>query len=90
METVYMRCSQLHQRIVMALINITRKEFMLMERTTIQQSVSLDHQKPTRTQIIVDHTFGEGDFMELFTDYIAGKIQANPIIEQKNTPEQTA
>ena len=85
-----MRRSQLHQRIVMALINITRKEFILMERTTIQQSVSSDHQKPTRAKIIVDHAFGEGDFMELFTDYIAGKIQANPIIEQKNTPDMTA
>ena len=44
----------------------------------------------TRTKITVERTFGEGDFMELFTDYIAGKIQANHIIEQKNTPEMTA
>lgn len=47
-------------------------------------------EQKTRTKIIVEHTFGNGDFVELFTDYIAGKIQSNPITEQKNTPEMTA
>ena len=61
-----------------------------MKKTTIQQVVSSTEQKSTRVKITVDHTFGEGDFMELFTDYIAVKIQANPIIEQKNTPDMTA
>ncbi len=61
-----------------------------MERNTTQQLPTTTEQKPTRPKIIVDHTFGEGDFMELFTDYIAGKIQSHPIIEQKNTPEMTA
>ena len=63
---------------------------MYMQRTTNQQPVSHVQQKSTRTKIIVDHTFGEGDFMELFTDYITGKIQSNPITKQKNTPEMTA
>lgn len=61
-----------------------------MERSTNQQLPPATEQKPTRTKIIVDHTFGEGDFMELFTDYIAGKIQSHHITEQKNTPELTA
>ena len=47
-------------------------------------------EQKTRTKIIVEHTFGNGDFMELFTDYIAGKIQSHSISEQKNTPEMTA
>ena len=47
-------------------------------------------EQKTRTKIVVEHTFGEGDFMELFTDYIAGKIQSHSISEQKNTPEMTA
>ena len=47
-------------------------------------------EQKTRTKIIVEHTFGNGDFVELFIDYIAGKIQSNPITEQKNTPEMTA
>ena len=60
-----------------------------MERNINQQLPPTTEPKPTRTKIIVDHTFGEGDFMELFTDYIAGKIQSHPITEQKNTPEMT-
>jgi len=63
---------------------------MYMQRTTNQQPVSHVQQKSTRTKITVERTFGEGDFMELFTDYIAGKIQSHPINEQKNTPEMTA
>ena len=63
---------------------------MYMQRTTNQQPVSHVQQKSTRTKIIVEHSFGEDDFMELFTDYIAGKIQSHPINEQKNTPEMTA
>ena len=47
-------------------------------------------EQKTRTKIIVEHTFGNGDFMELFTDYIADKIQSHSISEQKNTPEMTA
>ncbi|MBR4961363.1 MAG: hypothetical protein IKY52_10735 [Clostridia bacterium] len=61
-----------------------------MERNTNQQLPPTTEQKPTRVKITVDHTFGEDDFIELFTDYIAGKIQSNPITEQKNTPDMTA
>ena len=65
-----------------------RKDFSVMKEN-ITRNTEPAEQK-TRTKIIVDHTFGEGDFMELFTDYIAGKIQSNSITEQKNTPEMTA
>ena len=47
-------------------------------------------EQKTRTKIIVDYTFGEGDFIELFTDYIVGKIQSYPVTKQKNTPDMTA
>ena len=65
-----------------------RKDFSVMKEN-ITRNTEPAEQK-TRTKIIVDHIFGEGDFMELFSDYIAGKFQSNSIAEQKNTPDMSA
>lgn len=32
--------------------------------------------EPGRGKIIVERTFGKGDLMELYSDYVAAKIQA--------------
>ena len=65
-----------------------RKDFLVMKEN-ITRNIEPAEQK-TRIKIIVEHSFGEDDFMELFTDYIADKIQSHPITEQKNTPDMTA
>ena len=56
-----------------------------------KQAEELVHQtKPMKTKIIVEHSFGNGDFMELFSDYVAEKIRSGITETEKKTEEMTA
>lgn len=33
--------------------------------------------KPCRTKIIIERHYGEGNLIDLFSDYVAGKIQSH-------------
>lgn len=46
--------------------------------------------KPMKTKIIVEHSFGNGDLMELFSDYVAEKIRSGITETEKKTEEMTA
>ena len=46
--------------------------------------------KPMKTKIIVEHSFGNSDLMELFSDYVAEKIRSGITETEKKTEEMTA
>lgn len=61
-----------------------------MEMKQKQEAELVQQPKPMKTKIIVEHSFGNGDFMELFSDYVAEKIRSGITETEKKTEEMTA
>lgn len=57
-------------------IKSTRKVYIIMEGKIKQNTVQTSPAKPCRTKIIIERHYGEGNLLDLFSDYVAGKIQS--------------
>lgn len=55
-----------------------------------QEAELVQQPNPMKTKIIVEHSFGNGDLMELFSDYVAEKIRSGITETEKKTEEMTA
>ena len=55
-----------------------------------QEAELVQQPKPMKTKIIVEHSFGNSDLMELFSDYVAEKIRSGITETEKKTEEMTA
>ena len=61
---------------------------MEMKQRTSEERIP--QPRPMKAKILVERSFGNGNFMELFTDYVAGKIRSNTVESVKNDKEMTA
>ena len=61
-----------------------------MEMKQNQGAELVQQPKPMKTKIIVEHSFGNSDLMELFSDYVAEKIRSGITETEKKTEEMTA
>lgn len=61
-----------------------------MEMKQNQEAELVQQPKPMKTKIIVEHSFGNSDLMELFSDYVAEKIRSGITETEKKTEEMTA
>lgn len=48
-----------------------------MEEKIKQNAVQTSSAKPCRTKIIIERHYGEGNLLDLFSDYVAGRIQSH-------------
>lgn len=69
-------------------LNIRKEQ--AMERKQKQSEEPVQQPKPMKTKILVEHSFGNGDLMELFSDYVAEKIRSGITESEKKTKEMTA
>ena len=61
-----------------------------MEMKQKQEAELVQQPKLMKTKIIVEHSFGNGDLVELFSDYVAEKIRSGITETEKKTEEMTA
>ena len=61
-----------------------------MEMKQNQEAELVQQPKPMKTKLIVAHSFGNSDLMELFSDYVAEKIRSGITETEKKTEEMTA
>lgn len=67
-----------HCQLFDMLLKIYEKEVhIVMEEKIKQNSTQTAPAKPCRTKIIIERHYGEGNLLDLFSDYVAGKIQSH-------------
>lgn len=69
-----------------SLISLNSGKGQSMEKKQKQ----VEQPKPMKTKILVEHSFGDDDLMELFSDYVAEKIRSGITESEKKTKEMTA
>ena len=59
------------------LLKIFMERILIMEKNENKRTTTAPKKNATsgKTRIIVERTFGEGDLLELYAEYVAGKIR---------------